>query len=92
MSITMKDVTKVYKSKRGVFDVTFDVDKGEVYGLLGPNGAGKTTILKLLVGLLQKDIGLIAVDEIDYEKAPSSYKEKVVGMIGDTVLYDYMSL
>ena len=41
--IQIDHLTKDYGHNRGVFDVTFKVEKGEVYGFLGPNGAGKTT-------------------------------------------------
>ena len=50
--IDVKQLTKDYGSGRGVFDVTFGVGKGEVFGFLGPNGAGKsTTIRKRLNGI-----------------------------------------
>ena len=45
--IDVKQLTKDYGSGRGVFDVTFGVGKGEVFGFLGPNGAGKSATIRL---------------------------------------------
>ncbi len=91
MSLIIRDMTKVYKTKRGVFNIDFQVEAGEVYGLLGPNGAGKTTILKLVAGLLNKNHGSTIIDEVTMEDHPIEYKRSLVGMIGDTVLYEYLT-
>ena len=48
--IEVNSLTKDYGSGRGVFDVTFQVEKGEVFGFLGPNGAGKSTTIRHLMG------------------------------------------
>ena len=45
--IDVNALTKDYGSGRGVFDVSFHVDQGEVFGFLGPNGAGKSTTIRL---------------------------------------------
>jgi ABC-2 type transport system ATP-binding protein len=50
-------LTKSYGGKRGIVDVTFQVEEGEVFGFLGPNGAGKTTTIRLLMALLRADAG-----------------------------------
>ena len=46
-------VTKDYGLGRGVFDLSFSVDEGEVLGFLGPNGAGKTTTIRQLMGFIR---------------------------------------
>lgn len=91
MSIKTQNITKVYKSNRGVYDITLDIQEGHIYGLLGPNGAGKTTILKVLAGLLKKDRGEVLTNNVSLDESPMDYLRSVVGMIGDTVLYDYMT-
>jgi ABC-2 type transport system ATP-binding protein len=55
--IETEGLTKSYGSKRGIVDVTFKVDEGEVFGFLGPNGAGKTTTIRVLMALLRADAG-----------------------------------
>ncbi|MGR5874691.1 ATP-binding cassette domain-containing protein [Bacillus pacificus] len=50
--IQIDHLTKDYGHNRGVFDVSFKVEKGEVYGFLGPNGAGKTTTIRHIMGIL----------------------------------------
>ena len=55
--IEVNHLTKDYGFGRGVFDVSFWVEKGEVFGFLGPNGAGKSTTIRHLMGFSQPDSG-----------------------------------
>lgn len=55
--LSVEGLSKKYGEILAVDDVTFSVQRGEVFGLLGPNGAGKTTIIKMLCGLLKADAG-----------------------------------
>src|SRR5712692_6690561 len=55
--IETEGLTKSYGGKRGIANVTFSVDEGEVFGFLGPNGAGKTTTIRLLMALIRADAG-----------------------------------
>ena len=55
--IEVTRLTKDYGFGRGVFDVSFHVDKGEVFGFLGPNGAGKSTTIRHLMGFSKPDSG-----------------------------------
>lgn len=48
--IEIDHLTKDYGHHRGIFDVSFSVNKGEVFGFLGPNGAGKTTTIRHIMG------------------------------------------
>lgn len=56
-NIIVKNLTKDYGFNRGVFDVSFHVSAGEVYGYLGPNGAGKSTTIRHLIGFSKPDQG-----------------------------------
>ena len=59
--IELEHVTKDYGNGKGVFDVTFSVEEGEVLGFLGPNGAGKTTAIRQLMGFLRPDSGFARI-------------------------------
>nr|WP_320415651.1 ATP-binding cassette domain-containing protein [Candidatus Contubernalis alkalaceticus] len=50
--IEVKDLTMTYKNGKGIFDLSFSVEEGEVFGYLGPNGSGKTTTIRQLLDLL----------------------------------------
>ena len=59
--IDIHDVSKYYGKIAGIKNVTLSVNEGEIFGYLGPNGAGKTTTIRLLLGLLFPDTGLIEI-------------------------------
>ena len=61
VTILFKDVIKKYNSIIANNNLSFSIDKGEIFGLLGPNGSGKTTAIKLLTGLLYPDSGEIKI-------------------------------
>ncbi len=63
-------LSKRFKSRAVVKDVSFEVGSGEVVGLLGPNGAGKTTCFYMIVGLIPADGGEIRLDEADLTHMP----------------------
>ena len=68
--IETEGLTKSYGSKRGIVDVAFKVDEGEVFGFLGPNGAGKTTTIRILMALLHADSGTARIAGLDaWEKS-----------------------
>src|SRR5579862_1696741 len=64
------EISKTYRGRRVVDDVTVHVQQGEVVGLLGPNGAGKTTSFYMIVGLINPDSGRISVDGQDITNLP----------------------
>jgi lipopolysaccharide export system ATP-binding protein len=63
-------LTKSFKRRKVVDDVTVRVEQGEIVGLLGPNGAGKTTTFYLITGLIRPDAGRVALDREDLTDAP----------------------
>src|SRR4051812_33603606 len=65
-----REISKTYRGRRVVDDVSVFVQEGEVVGLLGPNGAGKTTSFYMIVGLISPDSGRILVDERDITDLP----------------------
>lgn len=59
--VSFQNVSKAFGNKSAVRELSFTVERGEIFGLLGPNGAGKTTTLRLLLGLLTVDAGTIEI-------------------------------
>ena len=66
--LSVENVTKYYGDFKAVDNLSFKIDKGEIFGLLGVNGAGKTTTFRMIIGLLNKSSGKITLDgkKIDY--------------------------
>src|SRR5438874_8427275 len=63
--IEVDKLTKSYGRKRGIADVSFQVQEGEAFGFLGPNGAGKTTTIRVLMALLRADAGTARIAGLD---------------------------
>ncbi|MFB3094573.1 MAG: LPS export ABC transporter ATP-binding protein [Candidatus Acidiferrales bacterium] len=68
--MTAEELSKCFRGRRVVNDVSLTVEEGEVVGLLGPNGAGKTTIFHIVVGLIRPDTGRIRLNGIDLTEFP----------------------
>ena len=63
--IQTNQLSKSYGRSRGIIDVTFAIQEGEVFGFLGPNGAGKTTTMRVLMGLLRPSSGSATIGGLD---------------------------
>jgi ABC-2 type transport system ATP-binding protein len=89
--VEIHNVSKTIKGKTIIDSVSFDVNKGEVFGFLGPNGAGKTTTIRMIVGL----IGITSGDIRIAGHSIKSDFEKAVGHIGAIVenpeMYKFLS-
>ncbi|NLK20732.1 MAG: ABC transporter ATP-binding protein [Epulopiscium sp.] len=90
-----KKKNKRFKTKKEEFlavdNISFKVEKGEIYGILGPNGAGKTTLLRMLGGILTPTSGNIFVAGHNYEKDRNNAKKKIGYLSGNTKLYGRIS-
>ena len=64
-TLRTKEITKAYRGRKVVDNVSIWVKQGEVVGLLGPNGAGKTTSFYMIVGLISPDSGCVMLDDQD---------------------------
>jgi lipopolysaccharide export system ATP-binding protein len=64
-TLRTKEITKTYRGRKVVDNVSICVKQGEVVGLLGPNGAGKTTSFYMIVGLISPDAGRVLLDDQD---------------------------
>ena len=85
--IQTNQLTKSYGRSRGIIDVTFDIQQGEVFGFLGPNGAGKTTTMRTLMGLLHANSGSATIGGLDCW-AQSTEVKKLVGYLPGDCAFD----
>lgn len=84
--ISLQHVTKDYGHSRGIFDVSFNVEKGTVYGFLGPNGAGKTTAIRHIMGFSKPQQGIVTVNGLDSWTNASTIQEKLGYLPGEVAL------
>lgn len=70
MKLVVSKLSKSFKGRKVVQDVSFSIQTGEVTGLLGPNGAGKTTSFYMVVGLISPDQGSVVMGDEDLAKMP----------------------
>lgn len=89
--VQIKNLKKTIKGKPIIKGLTFDIQRGEVFGFLGPNGAGKTTTIRLMLGLMEMTEGEVWIGghsiRTDFKKAISH----VGGIIENPDLYKFMS-
>ena len=78
--IEVKNLTKDYGHGRGIFDFSFGVKQGSVFGLVGTNGSGKTTTIRHMMGFIKSDKGSVAIHGLDAWKDAAKI-EKMVGYI-----------
>jgi lipopolysaccharide export system ATP-binding protein len=69
-TLSTVDLTKAYKGRKVVDNISLTIAQGEVVGLLGPNGAGKTTTFYIIVGLTTPDSGQVVLDDTDITAYP----------------------
>ncbi len=60
--IEIQSLKKYFATQKAVDDISFDIEKGSIFGLLGPNGAGKTTLIRMITGIFHPDSGNILFD------------------------------
>ena len=80
-AIEAKQVTKEIGGKKIVNQLSFTINKGEVFGLLGPNGAGKTTTIETLLGIKRPDQGSTKILGLDPRKRRREVFERVLSLI-----------
>ena len=75
--LSVQDISKSYKLRQVVKNLSVEIKSGEVVGLLGPNGAGKTTAFSMIVGLIAADSGKILLDGKDLTAQPMHRRAKL---------------
>ena len=84
--ISVRNLTKDYGKGRGIFDISFDVYKGTVFGYCGTNGSGKTTTLRNIMGFIKPNNGTVTVKGLDAWKDSDEIK-KLVGYLPGEIAF-----
>ena len=90
--IEVSNLTKEYRGKKAIDNLTFDVYKGEILGLLGPNGSGKSTTINSILALLKYQKGSIKI--FGKEMRPDSYdiKQKIGVIFQEVAVLDELNV
>jgi ABC-2 type transport system ATP-binding protein len=92
VSISAEHLVRRFGDFVAVHDVSFQVQKGEIFGFLGPNGSGKTTVIKMLTGLLPLSEGEASVEGINVRKDAEGVRERIGYMSQKFSLYDDLTV
>lgn len=95
-AVAVNNISKTYGSKKEIIkaldNISFTVEKGELFGIIGPDGAGKTSLFRILTTLLLADSGSASVDELDVLKEYKQIRNRVGYMPGRFSLYQDMTV
>ena len=91
-AIEVKNISKSYGQVQALSDVSFSVNKGEVFGLIGPDGAGKTSLFRILCTLLLPDEGTATVEGFDVVNQMMEIRKRVGYMPGRFSLYQDLTV
>ena len=90
--ISVETLSKKFGKLVAVDDISFSVQRGEVFGILGPNGAGKTTTLECIEGLQEPSSGKIKVLGTEVARDPNTVKERIGVQLQASAYFDYLTL
>ncbi|MEW6228487.1 MAG: ABC transporter ATP-binding protein [Bacillota bacterium] len=90
--IEVSNLTKTYGKARGIEDLTFSVERGEILGFLGPNGAGKTTTMRIITGYLTASSGTVKVAGYDVFEEPMEARRRIGYLPENPPLYREMTV
>ncbi|KZZ84799.1 ABC transporter ATP-binding protein [Bacillus sp. SJS] len=91
LTLSVTGLKKRIKKKEIIKGLSFELQKGEVFGFLGPNGAGKTTTIRMLVGLIKPTSGKITICGYDLEKQYTKAIRNIGCIVENPELYTYLS-
>lgn len=90
--IKVENIKKYYGKYLGVEDISFEINKGEIYGLIGPNGAGKTTAIRAMMGMISIDKGKISIGGKSIPNDLKQIKNKIGYLPGEVNFYENMKV
>jgi ABC-2 type transport system ATP-binding protein len=90
--IEVNKLTKYYGKARGIEDVSFQVDKGEIFGFIGPNGAGKSTTIRLFLSLIYPSSGSAAIFGKDCNEYGPELRQDIGYLPSEVFYYERMKV
>jgi len=90
--IEIKNLTKTYGKSRGITDISFNVEEGEIFGFIGPNGAGKSTTIRTLLSLIYPTSGSATIFGKDIVKDAPEIKKEIGYLPSEVFYYDDMKV
>lgn len=90
--ITVKNLSKSYGETKALDNISFDVNKNELFGFIGPDGAGKTTLFRILTTLLLADEGTVSINNWDVKRDFKEIRKNIGYMPGRFSLYQDLSV
>ena len=90
--IEINQLTKNYGKARGITDITFNVEEGEIFGFIGPNGAGKSTTIRTLLSLIYPTSGSAKIFGRDSVKYAPEIKKQIGYLPSEVFYYDNMKV
>lgn len=91
-AVSVSNLCRSYGKTHAVSDVSFEVERGEIFGIIGPDGAGKTTLFRILTTLLLADSGTAMVDDCDIVKDYKKIRSRIGYMPGRFSLYQDLTV
>ncbi|WP_045514736.1 ABC transporter ATP-binding protein [Neobacillus niacini] len=90
--IEIKNLTKTYGKARGISDISFSVEEGEIFGFIGPNGAGKSTTIRTLLSLIYPTSGSATIFGKDTVQFAPEIKKEIGYLPSEVFYYDNMKV
>ena len=90
--IEIKNLSKYYGESRGIIDVSFNVEEGEIFGFIGPNGAGKSTTIRTLLSLIYPTSGSATIFGMDCIKSAPEIAKEIGYLPSEVFYYDKMKV
>lgn len=91
MYLKIENISKIFEKERGVKNISFQLEKGELVSFLGPSGCGKTTLLNIIGGFVKNDSGSIYLEDKDITECPPE-KREIVTVFQNYALFPHMNV
>lgn len=91
MYLKIENISKIFEKGRGVKNISFQLEKGELVSFLGPSGCGKTTLLNIIGGFVKNDSGSIYLEDKDITECPPE-KREIVTVFQNYALFPHMNV